>query len=274
MENGSAVKRPTASGLHSHSNHHLNEADVDPRNEPCCTPSCPSTPQDVHVDLDQDNNSLTSQDSGIPTLEIHPPEPHGYRQADDPHDSPATLPLDDDDDPSETNTVRKSSTFPRSSYDSGRFFSPGLRLPSAVGVGVGSRALNRSDDISVCSVSSMSTELSVSNEDILGFTVTSDSSAIVTLETDNSVTSHFSEVTLSPSPGNPRGSWSAARPHPGTGGVQQEEDGRQKRLGSLVSLFNRYVTVSARACRPSVWARLSSVWFRSGFVPSQFNSSY
>uniref|UniRef100_A0A7N6F5G9 Rab-GAP TBC domain-containing protein n=1 Tax=Anabas testudineus TaxID=64144 RepID=A0A7N6F5G9_ANATE len=148
--------------------------------------------QTLYSDLEQDSHSLTSQDSGIPTLEINPPEPilHSHPRPgdaglilDSTHDSPATLPLNDD--PSDGNAIRKSSTFPRSGYDSIRLF-----------------ILNRSDDISVCSVSSMSTELSVSNEDILDFTVTSDSSAIVTLETDDSGTAHFSDVTLSSSPGH------------------------------------------------------------------------
>uniref|UniRef100_A0A673BKT3 Rab-GAP TBC domain-containing protein n=1 Tax=Sphaeramia orbicularis TaxID=375764 RepID=A0A673BKT3_9TELE len=165
--------------------HHIHE----PSKTPCSGPTL--------LKLDQDNHSLTSQDSGIPTLEINPPEPivHGHQRPGDGglilasnHDSPATLPLDDD--PSDSSTIRKSSTFPRSGYDSIRLFSPVL-----------------SDDISVCSVSSMSTELSVSNEDILDFTVTSDSSAIVTLETDDSCASHFSDVTLSSTPGNPRDLW-------------------------------------------------------------------
>uniref|UniRef100_A0A8D3CWF8 TBC1 domain family member 14 n=1 Tax=Scophthalmus maximus TaxID=52904 RepID=A0A8D3CWF8_SCOMX len=174
------------------------------------------SPQKSYSDMDQDSHSLTSQDSGIPTLEINPPEPilhqcpgDAGRILDTSHDSPATLSLDDD--PSNHNTIRKSSTFPRSGYDSIRLFT-----------------LNRSDDISVCSVSSMSTELSVSNEDILDFTVTSDSSAIVTLETDDSGTAHFSDVTLSP-----------VRPYLGSGVMQQEEDVRQKKLGPLASLFNR-----------------------------------
>uniref|UniRef100_A0A7N6FDB9 Rab-GAP TBC domain-containing protein n=1 Tax=Anabas testudineus TaxID=64144 RepID=A0A7N6FDB9_ANATE len=147
------------------------------------------------------------KDSGIPTLEINPPEPilHSHPRPgdaglilDSTHDSPATLPLNDD--PSDGNAIRKSSTFPRSGYDSIRLF-----------------ILNRSDDISVCSVSSMSTELSVSNEDILDFTVTSDSSAIVTLETDDSGTAHFSDVTLSSSPGHCRDLWSPVRSYLGPG---------------------------------------------------------
>lgn len=253
VENGCVVKGPTACGLHDHTNQHRHEPSMTPHIEsvlPIYTSSCPTTsifhssPQEIYADLDQDSHSLTSQDSGIPTLEINPPEPirHSHQQAGDTslilapsHDSPATLPLDDD--PSDSNAIRKSSTFPRSSYDTSRFFSPGLRLSNTMGMGIGNRTLNRSDDISVCSVSSMSTELSVSNEDILDFTVTSDSSAIVTLETDDSGAAHFSDVILSS--GNTKDLRSPVRPHLGSGVTQLEEDGRQKKLGSLVSLFNR-----------------------------------
>ncbi|XP_060922089.1 TBC1 domain family member 14 [Limanda limanda] len=243
VENGSVVKDLTAPDLHDNTNHHCHEASTTPHREPVLPsykPSCSSTPtyysspQKSYSDLD--SHSLTSQDSGIPTLEINPPEPilHSHqRPGDAGHDSPATLPLNDD------NTIRKSSTFPRSGYDSIRLFSPSLRLSAPAGMGHGGGALNRSDDISVCSVSSMSTELSVSNEDILDFTVTSDSSAIVTLETDDSGTAHFSDVTLSSSPGDPRDAWSPMRPYPGSGVMQQEEVVRQSRLGPLASLFNR-----------------------------------
>ncbi|XP_075943195.1 TBC1 domain family member 14 isoform X1 [Anarhichas minor] len=234
--------------LHDGANHHCHEPMHSGSVLPTYRPSCSSTPiyycspQKSYSDLNQDSHSLTSQDSGIPTLEINPPEPilHGHQRPgdrgfirDSSSYSPATLTLDDD--PSDGNAIRKSSTFPRSGYDSIRLFSPALRLSATTGTGLGGGALNRSDDISVCSVSSMSTELSVSNEDILDLTVTSDSSAIVTLETDNSGAAHFSDVTLS-SPGD---SWSPVRPHPGSGVTQQEEEGRQKKLGPLASLFNR-----------------------------------
>ncbi|KAM9836802.1 TBC1 domain family member 14 isoform 1-T1 [Aulostomus maculatus] len=243
VENGSVTKDPNASSLQHLTGHPCHDASTTPQSEPVPLThalSCSSTsiftssPQKIYAD--QDSHSLTSQDSGIPTLEINPPEPLHPRDSDalpSCHDSPATLPLDDD--PLDSNAINKSSTFPRSSYDSGRFFSPGLRIPNHTGLGVGGRALNRSDDISVCSVSSMSTELSVSNEDILDFTVTSDSSAIVTLETDDSGTANFSDVMLSPSLGNPKDS----KLQPRSGVTPQEEDGRQKKLGSLVSLFNR-----------------------------------
>ncbi|XP_070710546.1 TBC1 domain family member 14 [Pempheris klunzingeri] len=239
VENGCVVKDPT--------NHHCHDPSTTPHSEPVlpsCTPIYYSSPQKSFSDLTQDSNSLSSQDSGIPTLEINPPEPilHGHQRPglilDSRHGSPATLPLHDD--PADGNAIRKSSTFPRSGFDSIRLFSPALRLSATAGMSVGGGALNRSDDISVCSVSSMSTELSVSNEDILDFTVTSDSSAIVTLETDDGGAAHFSDVTLSSSPpGHPRDFWSPVRPHPGSGGPQQEEDGRQKKLGPLASLLNK-----------------------------------
>lgn len=248
VENGSVVKDPTASHLNDHISNHCHEARaathsnaVLPIYKPSCSPATVrySSPQKSYPDLEPDNHSLTSQDSGIPTLEINPPEPflHSHQRQSDgglmlesSHDTPATLPLDNG--PSDGTTVRKSSTFPRSGYDNIRLFSPTLRLSSTMGAGVGGGALNRSDDISVCSVSSMSTELSVSNEDILDFTVTSDSSAIVTLETADSSTNHFSEVVLSSSAGTSRDLWAAEV-------MQKEEDGRQRKLGPLASLFAR-----------------------------------
>ncbi|XP_038124429.1 TBC1 domain family member 14 isoform X1 [Cyprinodon tularosa] len=205
---------------------------------PTYKPSCSSipiyycSPRKNCSYLDPDSHSLTSQDSGIPTLEINPPDPllhsphHHHPPSDDAGgDSPATLPLDD----GSSSSMHRSSTFPRSGYDSARHFSPTVRL------GVGGGALNRSDDISVCSVSSMSTELSVSNEDILDFTVTSNSSAIVTLETDLSGSAHFSDVTLSSPTGE---TWSPGRGHLGSG-VLQQEDGKLKKLGPFANLFNR-----------------------------------
>ncbi|XP_021250474.1 TBC1 domain family member 14 isoform X3 [Numida meleagris] len=150
----------------------------------------------------EDCHSLKSVDSGIPTLEVGNPEPVHCnvltvkRKQSEPEivpdrtfQSACTLPsyvaprsLTSEHD----HAVRKSSTFPRTGYDTVKLYSPT------------SKTLNRSDDISVCSVSSLSTELSttlsVSNEDILDFVVTSNSSAIVTLETDEA---HFSDVTLS-----------------------------------------------------------------------------
>ncbi|XP_075306646.1 TBC1 domain family member 14 isoform X2 [Odontesthes bonariensis] len=251
VENGSVGKEPAAPNLDDPTNREPSLAShselVLPSYKPCCssTPIYYNSPQKSYSDLDPDSHSLTSQDSGIPTLEINPPDPilHSHQRPghkglilDSSQDSPATLALDDD--PSDSNAIRKSSTFPRSGYDSIRLFSPTLRLSTTAGLVVGGGALNRSDDISVCSVSSLSTELSVSNEDILDFTVTSESSAIVTLETDDSGTAHFSDVTLSSSPGNHRDMWSPARLHLGSG-VMQQEDGREKKLGPLASLFSR-----------------------------------
>ncbi|XP_045081176.1 TBC1 domain family member 14-like isoform X2 [Coregonus clupeaformis] len=205
-------------------------------------------PQQGHDD--QDRHSLASQDSGIPTLEINHPEhihaqprtgESGLTLGSNHHDQgPATLSLDQSGDSA---GLRKSSTFP-----SVRLFSPAPRSGAGgVGLittgmgGVGGGTLNRSDDISVSSVSSLSTELSAtlsaSNEDIPDFMVTSDSSAIVTLETDEGDAAQFSDVTLSSSPGGDIGGdlWSPRRRHLGPGA----EEGRPKRLGPLASFFNR-----------------------------------
>lgn len=150
-----------------------------------------------------DQHSLQSVDSGIPTLEISNPEPvpcsvvHVKRKPPEPETVPerachSACPLPSYAAPAPASSeraesVRKSSTFPRTGYDSVKLYSPT------------SRALNRSDDVSVCSVSSLSTELSttlsVSNEDILDLVVTSSSSAIVTLENDDDP--QFTDVTLS-----------------------------------------------------------------------------
>nr|XP_013815364.1 PREDICTED: TBC1 domain family member 14 [Apteryx mantelli mantelli] len=163
--------------------------------------SLPEYGPSQHSSALEDCHSLKSVDSGIPTLEIGNPEPvhcsvlNVKRKQSEPEivpdrafQSACTLPsyvpphsLTSEHD----HAVRKSSTFPRTGYDSVKLYSPTAK------------ALNRSDDISVCSVSSLSTELSttlsVSNEDILDFVVTSSSSAIVNLETDEA---HFSDVTL------------------------------------------------------------------------------
>ncbi|XP_028657707.1 TBC1 domain family member 14 isoform X2 [Erpetoichthys calabaricus] len=173
-----------------------------------CSHSVPIYKPDLHFmgHNNEDTNSLASQDSGIPTLEISNPEPINcfgmntkhYQTSNmfccDPvltsssdmpssYQARAVLNLNSE------NSLRKSSTFPRSGFDTLKLCSPS------------SHALNRSDDISVCSVSSLSTELSttlsISNEDILDFMVTSDSSAIVNLETDEA---HFSDVTLTSQP--------------------------------------------------------------------------
>ncbi|XP_011914500.1 PREDICTED: TBC1 domain family member 14 isoform X2 [Cercocebus atys] len=151
----------------------------------------------------EDRHSLQSVDSGIPTLEIGNPEPvpcsavHVRRKQSDSDliperafQSACALPSCAPPAPSSAEreqSVRKSSTFPRTGYDSVKLYSPT------------SKALTRSDDASVCSVSSLGTELSttlsVSNEDILDLVVTSSSSAIVTLENDDDP--QFTNVTLS-----------------------------------------------------------------------------
>lgn len=148
--------------------------------------------------------------------------------------SPATLPLDED----PADAVHRSSTFPRCGYPSFRLYSPSCRASGGGGLTAAGGLLNRSDDISVCSVSSMSTEMSVSNEDILDFTVSSSSSAIVTMETDDSGTSHFSDVTLSSSPGLGVG-WASLRPRPPFDVTQAEVEDRQKKGGPLAGFFSR-----------------------------------
>ncbi|XP_057402645.1 TBC1 domain family member 14 [Balaenoptera acutorostrata] len=151
----------------------------------------------------EDRHSLKSVDSGIPTLEIGNPEPvpcsvvHVKRKQSESEIIPeracqSACPLPSYAPPAPTSaereqSVRKSSTFPRTGYDSVKLYSPT------------SKTLNRSDNVSVCSVSSLGTELSatlsVSNEDILDLVVTSSSSAIVTLENDDDP--QFTDVTLS-----------------------------------------------------------------------------
>lgn len=245
MGNGSASRNLLASNPQSETNGESRSAPQSELVLPSFKPSCSSAP--IYYSSppkgfpDLDRHSLTSQDSGIPTLEVNPPDPilHNHRPSGDgglmldTKDSPATLPLDDS--PPESNCVHKSSTFPRSGYDSIRLFSNNPRLNPTAGLGAAGRTLNRSDDISVCSVSSMSTELSVSNEDILDFTVTSDSSVVVTFDAAHSDSAHFSDVTLSSSPGD---LCSPGRLHSGLG-IDQQEDGRLKKLGPLASLFNR-----------------------------------
>ncbi|XP_077333951.1 TBC1 domain family member 14 isoform X2 [Lithobates pipiens] len=146
-----------------------------------------------------ESNSVTSLDSGIPTLEIANPETvhcgirsnclNGAAGEDRVFQSSKSIPGGGGGTPSLRNSesdhvIWKASTFPRSGYDTAKLYSP--------------TSLNRSDDISDCSVSSLSTDfsttLSVSNEDIVDYLVASNSSAIVNLENDET---HFSDVTLS-----------------------------------------------------------------------------
>uniref|UniRef100_A0A287D087 TBC1 domain family member 14 n=1 Tax=Ictidomys tridecemlineatus TaxID=43179 RepID=A0A287D087_ICTTR len=165
-----------------------------------------STPEygpKLKLGASEDRHSLQSVDSGIPTLEVGNPEPvpcsvalvkrkqseselvpeRAFQSA---CPLPSCTPLAPTSAEREQ-TVRKSSTFPRTGYDSVKLYSPT------------SKTLNRSDDVSICSVSSLGTELSttlsISNEDILDLMVTSSSSAIVTLENDDDP--QFTDVTLS-----------------------------------------------------------------------------
>ncbi|XP_057712089.1 TBC1 domain family member 14 isoform X1 [Corythoichthys intestinalis] len=208
VENGCVVGGSFVSNCHHLSKKQIPDPDTVLESESSIS-TIQSGPHKLSLDLD--SHSLTSQDSGIPTLELNPPDLAGG-------DSPATLTLDDD-------TCDKSTGFPR-----GSFFSPTLRLPATA-----HRGLNRSDDVSVCSASSASTELSASNEDIPHFTVTSDSSAIVTLETDDSCAAPFSDVSLTSLSRSSRGEVRANPP----GLLRLEEESKQKKLGSFASLFNR-----------------------------------
>uniref|UniRef100_A0A8C1YUV2 TBC1 domain family, member 14 n=1 Tax=Cyprinus carpio TaxID=7962 RepID=A0A8C1YUV2_CYPCA len=183
---------------------------------------------------DEDRSSLASQDSGIPTLEINPPEhiharvPAAELLVPPPHDdNPATLNLDVSD-----NSIIKSSTFPRCDFDLVRLYGAS-GLSSAAGRGT----LNRSDEISVCSVSSLSTEfsatLSVSNEDFQDFMVTSESSAVVTFENEDVL--HRCDNSLS-SPTDLHGKLSSPQRQPV--GVSTPHEARPKRLGPLASFFH------------------------------------
>lgn len=185
----------------------------------------------------EDSHSLKSVDSGIPTLEIGNPEPvhcsvlNVKRKQSEPEivpdrtfQSACTLlsyvpPLSLN--AEHEHSVRKSSTFPRTGYDTVKLYSPT------------SKVLNQSDDLSVCSVSSLSTELSatlsVSNEDVLDFMVTSSSSAIVTLESDEMC---FSDVTLNSTKETNDQSQQVC-------GQETEVDSKLKRLGSFTSFFAR-----------------------------------
>ncbi|KAG8453467.1 hypothetical protein GDO86_000193 [Hymenochirus boettgeri] len=185
-----------------------------------------------HFAAGGENHISPSVDLGIPTLEIDSPEPVqklrpnsstcsvGHERVYQNSKALSGIP------PSSSSTepehvIWKSSTLQKSGYDTAKLYSPTSR--------------NRSDDVSDCSVSSLSTEfsttLSVSNEDIVDFLVTSNSSAIVTLENDDA---QFSEVTLnstkdSNTDGNVQGLPQDA-----------EVDKKLKIFGSLSNLFNRH----------------------------------
>ncbi|XP_072112371.1 TBC1 domain family member 14-like [Mobula birostris] len=199
--------------------------------------SVPTYKHNLHCSRYEDSNSLNSEDSGIPTLEVGNPEPihcgvlnvrtnnfdpsqcagfsndklgQGSSSLPPGMCSPA-IRLEND------NAIRKSSTFPRSGYDNVKLYSPSAR------------GVNKADEISVSSISSLSTELSttlsVSNEDILDSLVTSDSSAIVTLETDEA---QFIDISLNSS----RDTYLQAD-------SSSEQETKYKRLGTLASFFAR-----------------------------------
>ncbi|XP_038644707.1 TBC1 domain family member 14-like isoform X3 [Scyliorhinus canicula] len=199
--------------------------------------SVPKYKHNLHCSRYEDSNSLNSEDSGIPTLEIGNPEPIHcgvLNVRTNNADSSQTTSLAQDKlgqcsgslppgmcSPAiriETdNALRKSSTFPRSGYDNVKLYSPS------------SRGVNKADDISVSSISSLSTELSttlsVSNEDILDSLVTSNSSAIVNLETDEA---QFTDISLNSS----RDSYTQAE-------SPSEQETKYKKLGTLASFFTR-----------------------------------
>ncbi|XP_030347473.1 TBC1 domain family member 14 isoform X2 [Strigops habroptila] len=217
----------------------------------------------------EDCHSLKSVDSGIPTLEVGNPEPvhcsvlNVKRKQSEPEivpdrgfqsacTLPSYVPPHSLTSSEHEHAVRKSSTFPRTGYDTVKLYSPT------------SKTLNRSDDISVCSVSSLSTELSatlsVSNEDILDFVVTSSSSAIVNLETDET---HFSDVTLNSSKE--------------TNDQSQQEcchetdvDSKRKILGPFTNFFARNLFTRKQSAR---FEKPNDVgWKLFGKVPLRENS--
>ncbi|XP_053314229.1 TBC1 domain family member 14 isoform X1 [Spea bombifrons] len=179
-----------------------------------------------------EDDEATPVDVGIPTLEIGDPEPvhcsnHGVKtncagstdeRVSGSARNPPLLSVRSAD---HDYVAWKSSTLPRSGYDAAKLYSP--------------TSLNRSDDVSDCSISSLSTEfsttLSVSNEDIVDFLVTSNSSAIVTLENDET---HFSEVTLN-STRDSTDSNQRGLIHEG------DVDNKTKILGPLSNFFNRNI---------------------------------
>ncbi|KAM7113078.1 TBC1 domain family member 14 isoform 2-T2 [Ciconia maguari] len=216
----------------------------------------------------EDCHSLKSVDSGIPTLEVGNPEPvhcsvlNVKRKQSEPEivpdrafQSACTLPSYVPPHPltsEHDHAVRKSSTFPRTGYDTVKLYSPT------------SKTLNRSDDISVCSVSSLSTELSttlsVSNEDILDFVVTSSSSAIVNLETDEA---HFSDVTLnSTKETNDQSQQECCQ--------EADVDSKRKILGPFTNFFARNLFTRKQSAR---FEKQNDVgWKLFGKVPLRENS--
>ncbi|XP_034627704.1 TBC1 domain family member 14 isoform X1 [Trachemys scripta elegans] len=230
--------------------------------------SLPEYGPSQHSSALEDSRSLKSVDSGIPTLEIGNPEPvhcsvlNVKRKQSESEIMPERtfqnacmllsyvppLSLNAE----HEHNVRKSSTFPRTGYDTVKLYSPT------------SKALNRSDDISVCSVSSLSTELSttlsVSNEDILDFMVTSSSSAIVTLETDEA---QFSDVTLNSTKETNDQSQQACC-------QEADVDSKLKILGPFTSFFARNLFTRKQNTRLEKQNDLG--WKLFGKVPLRENS--
>uniref|UniRef100_UPI00398E5BB1 TBC1 domain family member 14-like isoform X1 n=2 Tax=Pristiophorus japonicus TaxID=55135 RepID=UPI00398E5BB1 len=222
--------------------------------------SVPKYKHNLHCSRYEDGNSLNSEDSGIPTLEIGNPEPIHCgvlnvrtNNVDSSQDklgqgsgslppgmcSPA-IRLETD------NALRKSSTFPRSGYDNVKLYSPS------------NRGVNKADDISVSSISSLSTELSttlsVSNEDILDSLVTSDSSAIVNLETDEA---QFTDISLNSS----RDTYNQAD-------SPSEQETKYKTLGTLASFFTR--SLFAKKLKDSVPLEQNAPgWKLFGRIPAK-----
>ncbi|XP_066089401.1 TBC1 domain family member 14 isoform X2 [Saccopteryx bilineata] len=216
-----------------------------------------------------DQHSLQSVDSGIPTLEIGNPEPvpcglgHAKRKQSESEPVPeracqSACPLPSCVPPAPAGaereqSVRKSSTFPRTGYDSVKLYSPT------------SHALSRSDDASVCSVSSLGTELSatlsVSNEDILDLVVTSSSSAIVTLENDEDPP--FTDVTLS-------SVREAHDLHPRDWADGIAEGSRSKLLGPFSNFFSRNLLARKQNARLDKQNDLG--WKLFGRIPLRENA--
>lgn len=217
----------------------------------------------------EDRHSLQSVDSGIPTLEIGNPEPvpcravHVKRKQSEADLAPerafqSACPLPSCAPPAaggaeREQSVRKSSTLPRTGYDSVKLCSPTAK------------ALSRSDHVSVCSVSSLGTELSttlsVSNEDILDLVVTSSSSAIVTLENDDGP--QFTDVTLS--------SVRETRDPQQQGCVDETEEGSKlKILGPLGHFLTRNLLARKHSSRLDTHS--DSGWKLFGKVPLRENA--
>ncbi|XP_055988892.1 TBC1 domain family member 14 isoform X1 [Sorex fumeus] len=186
----------------------------------------------------EDRHSLYSADSGIPTLEISDPEPVPcglglVRRAEAPAltrscQSECPLPPCMPEAPggAPEPAARKASTFPRTGYDSGRPYSPGARTARS------------SDHGSLCSASSLGTELSASNEDILDLMVTSSSSAIVTLENDDE-DPRFTDVTLSSLRAAPGALWAPMQEDRMDGADGADEGSKRGLLGSVGSFLSR-----------------------------------